>query len=68
MIPGTGNSLSLLLLNSQSIVSKNGSLDCLLSENNPHKLAVTETRLKPDVPSSELLPSEYSTFRKDRQT
>jgi len=60
------NSLSLLLLNSQSIVSKKASLDCLLSEHNPHILAVTETWLKPDIPSSELLPSEYSTFRKDR--
>ena len=60
------NSLNLLLLNSQSIVSKKASLDCLLSEHNPHIVAVTETWLKFDVPSSELLPSEYNTFRKDR--
>jgi len=59
-------SLNLLMLNAQSVAPKKASLNNLLSEYNPDIIAVTETWLKPDVLSSEFLPSEYNVLRKDR--
>ncbi|MGL1889688.1 MAG: hypothetical protein OCD76_24455, partial [Reichenbachiella sp.] len=39
---------------------------CLLNEEKPDIVVVTETWLKPTIPSSDIVPNYYSVFRKDR--
>ena len=39
----------------------------MLDEHNPDIVMVTETWLDPSIPSSDIIPTNYSVYRKDRQ-
>ena len=62
------NSLSCIVVNTQSILSKKESLWQVLETEAPDIIIACETWLKPDVHDSEVIPTdlEYDIFRKDR--
>ena len=64
------NSLKTIVLNAQSIkcVDHNNELQCIISEHKKDILAITETRLKPDILNSDIIPDYFSVhvYRKDR--
>ena len=60
------SSVSCLCMNARSIVNKTPDLLALLDSRSLDLIAITETFLGPDIPSSEIFPPEYHVFRKDR--
>ena len=62
------NSLKTIVLNAQSIKCEdhNNELQCIISEQKPDIIAITETWLKPDIPNSDIIPDYFSVYRKDR--
>ena len=56
------------MLNAQSIKCEdhNNELQCIISEQKPDIIAITETWLKPDIPNSDIIPDYFSVYRKDR--
>ena len=61
-------SLKAIVLNAQSIKCEdhNNELQCIISEQKPDIIAITETWLKPDIPNSDIIPDYFSVYRKDR--
>ena len=61
-------SLKAIVLNAQSIKCEdhNNELQCIISEQKPDIIAITETWLKPDIPNSDSIPDYFSVYRKDR--
>ncbi len=64
--PSKLRNLKTLVLNAQSVNNKISELHCLLDENKPDIVVITETWLNKTIPSSDIMPSCYSVFRKDR--
>ena len=56
-----------IVLNAQRIKCEdhNNELQCIISEQKPDIIAITETLLKPDIPNSDI-PDYFSVYRKDR--
>ena len=52
-------------MNARSIVNKTSDLLALLDSRSLDLIAITETFIGPDIPSSEIFPPEYHVFRKD---
>ena len=63
------NTLSCIVVNTQSIMSKKESLWQILESENPDIILACETWLKPDIDDSDIIPAdlEYEIFRKDRK-
>ena len=59
------SSVSCLCMNARSIVNKTSDLLALLDSRSLDLIAITETFIGPDIPSSEIFPPEYHVFRKD---
>ena len=60
------DSVTIMIVNTQSIRSKKEDLWLNIEEKQPDVVAVTETWLSPNISSSEIIPSDYGVFRKDR--
>ena len=67
--PGPLNSLTLKLcsLNARSIVNKRTELQAIVFTKELDIIAITETRLNPDIMDQEVLSSDYNIYRRDRQ-
>ena len=64
--PNRISKLSCLSLNARSIVNKERELRSCLSINDYDLIAITETWLDPTINSSEIFPTSFEVFRKDR--
>ena len=62
------DSMKILLINFQSIKNKSADLEQLIYHHQPDIIQGTETWLNPDISSSEIFPSNYTVFRRDRKT
>ena len=58
--------LKTLVLNAQSLSNKIEKIHCLIDEEKPDIIAITETWLNHTIPSSDIIPSSYTVYRKDR--
>ena len=47
-------------------VDKRAELSCLVNHHNPHIIFGQESRLGPDIPSCEIFPKGFRSFRRDR--
>ena len=59
--------MKVIVINCRSIRNKVAAFEVLISSIDPDIVIATESRLTPDVRNSEILPSAYSIFRRDRQ-
>ena len=60
--------LKIMCINCDSLrsVDKCAELNCLVNHHNPHIILGQESRLCPDIPSCEILPKGFKSFRRDR--
>ena len=60
--------LKIMCINCNSLrsVDKRAELNCLVNHHNPHVILGQESRLCPDIPSCEIFPKGFKSFRKDR--
>ena len=60
--------LKIFCINCDSLrsVDKRAELNCLVNHHNPHIILGQEYRLGPDIPSCEIFPKGYKSFRRDR--
>ena len=61
------NNIKAVVINTQCVKNKVSEFHCMLDEHNPDIVMVTETWLDPSIPSSDIIPTNYSVYRKDRQ-
>ena len=63
------NSLTLksCSLNARGIVNKRTELQAMVASKELDIIAITETRLNPDIMDQEVLSSDYNIYRRDRQ-
>ena len=58
--------LKTLVLNAQSLSNKIDEIHCLIDEEKPDIITITETWLNHTIPSSDIITSSYTVYRKDR--
>ena len=61
-------SLRTVVINARSLRGKPDQLQCVLSSTDPDIVIVTETWLDASIMSSEIFPSDFTAYRKDRKT
>ena len=61
------NNIKAVVINTQCVKNKVSEFHCMLDEHNPDIVMVTETWLDPSITSSDIIPTNYSVYRKDRQ-
>ena len=66
-VGNSNHTLSIAILNSQSLVNKTATFGAFIDDHNPDIVTVSETWLSPDISTAEIFPSGYNVFRKDRQ-
>ena len=64
--PGKRSTLSVLLVNCQTVRNKVADLATVIEERKPDIILGNESWLRPDINSKEIFPSNYNVFRKDR--
>ena len=64
----TGSLIRILNVNFRSVKNKREELELLLHDTKPDIVMGTETWLEPNIESSEIFPSDYTVYRRDRPT
>ena len=67
-IKSISKKLKIMCINCDSLrsIDKRAKLNCLVNHHNPHIILGQEYRLDPDIPSCEIFPKGFKSFRKDR--
>ena len=61
------NNIKAVVINTQCVKNKVSEFHCMLDEHNPDIVMDTKTWLDPSIPSSDIIPTDYSVYRKGRQ-
>ena len=67
-IKSVSKKLKIMCINCDSLrrADKRAELNCLVNRHNPHIILDQESRLGPDIPSCEVFPKGFNSFRRDR--
>ena len=66
-VGNSNHTLSIAILNSQSLVNKTATFGAFINDHSPDIITVSETWLSPDISTAEIFPGGYNVFKKDRQ-